>query len=256
MTKANVNQTLAEAKYMYKRAFKVAFVLTVLLAFLSEYFVVYMMNSGAMVALQVYNETGVMPENIPGASTLLWLSVAVILGTMVIYGLIICILGASRRAESVAIYKSTAMLAIGFDLLKGRFFSLLGVYIICALIWSALVMFLSVIGMWLAITFLLVAIPAVLLGGKNVFQGIAMSFKLAKDSIFYTFQIALMVVAMILIKPLLYVILPSLGIESSVGFGLEHVIIIFIDACVKPFMLALVVAAYYELMRQHQAIYG
>lgn len=256
MTKANVNQTLAEAKYMYKRSFKVAFVLTVLLAFLSEYFVVYMMKSGAMQAIQAYNETGVMLDNIPGASLLLWLSIAVILGTMIIYALIICILAATRQSQSVAIYKPTAMLSIGADLLKKRFFPLLGVYIVCAIIWSALVMFLSVIGMWIAVTFLLVAIPAVLLGGKSVFSGIAYSFTLAKNNIFYTFQVALMVVAIILIKPLLYVILPSLGVESAVGFGLEHVIIIFIDACIKPFMLAIVVAAYFELERSHKEIYG
>lgn len=241
MTKLTINETFLNAKNTYMYHFKIIFMLSVILNFISEYFILYVKNSGFMQAVKEYEKTNLFPQNFSGESSLLWMGLAVIIVSMVIYALTMFILSIKLDGENKDSKKQSIFIAL--RAIKGKLLKLTGVYIVTGIAWVILVSFLNVLGLYITILFMMFAVPGVLISKKGVFQSIYDNFNFVKSNLLYNAVIAFSVIALLTIKTIISAILIKSNLSQN-SFAIAHVLSVIFDSLITPFMLAIIVSAY------------
>ncbi|WP_440682040.1 hypothetical protein [Cysteiniphilum halobium] len=240
--KGAIVNTLKSAWQMYRVTLKSCFLLAIISAAIAEYFKLYALNSGVSKAVHSYMQTGELPNGFPDAQFLAFLGLFSMFVTMCVYGLLICV-GGNYLKEGMA-QKNAIQKA--FSIFKKRFPSFLMVCILNGFLWF-LASFLNIFGLWLAASFTLILLPTVLLGNVGVWMSFRENFRLLTGNLLYALQLGFIVMLVLLLKYVIYALFMAIGQAGNVNFGVEHVVIIFVDALTLPFIIMIMVAAFYEL---------
>ncbi len=236
--------TLRTAWKLYRATLKVCFFFAVISAAFAEYFKLYALNSGVGEAMRGYVETGKLPADLLNVRSLAFLGLLSMLVTMCVYGFLVCI-GGMRVKEEL---KGPKLMKEAFALFKKRFPLFLLVCALNGFLWF-IASFLSIFGLWLVTSFTLILLPSVLLGNVGVWMSFRENFRLLGSNLLYALQLGFIVVLLLLLKYIVHV--PFLAISGDgIDVGLEHVLIIFADAFTLPFIIMIMVVAFYELNAQ------
>ena len=238
-----VVNTLKNAYGLYRSAFKVCFVFAVILAAITESFKVLALQSGIDKMAQSYLEEGVVPTHLQASEALLWVGLLSIVATVIVNAMIICIGGEMFKAQ--AKFCSKDNLNASFSMFRSRIGLFIVVSVLNGILW-VLVSMLSVFGIWIISSFTLILFPTVLLGGMGVVATFRENFRLLGSNALYALQLGFVLMLILFAKYVLYAIF-SAAHAGDVGFGIEHVVIIFIEALLLPFSLMIMVAAFFEL---------
>ncbi len=237
MEKNNANQTLARAWQLYKSGFGTFFKVAFIAAAFVEYLYVYLINHHI-------NFSSMEDQSADVPTGMFWLSVITLAVMIMVTGFIIARGGSQVKNPEAS--SSSELNKIATRLLMERLGTFTLVYITSVILLVGASAFLSVVGMWLVTTFTLVLYPAVLVGKQRFIGAYRQSVKWAGSDIWYTFQLALIVVGLWLLDHVLRAIL-GYGFEAqddSISFGVQQVIVIFINAVIMPLGLMIAVAAY------------
>ena len=241
--KGAIINTLNIAWNLYRSTLKACFVFALISAILAEYFKLYALSSGVGEAVENYMQTGKLPTSIPDAQFLAFLGVLSMLVTMCVYGVIICI-GGEYFKEVGAISSKSIKSALA--VFRKRFALFLLVCVLNGVLWF-LASFLSVFGLWLVASFTLILLPTILLGDVGAWMSFRENFRLLTSNFLYALQLGFVIVVVLLLKYLIYALFVAMGGDSGMDFGVEHVVVIFFDALTLPFIIMIMVAAFYEL---------
>lgn len=245
MSNLNFKETISVAATIYKRAFKITFVLAFMLSFISEYSLVYLMKHG----MSEYIENGgkTIPADFPSGDILALMVLVILVATIFVYSMIIILQGIMVKHE----LKISDAMKIALQIFSKRVFAFIGVFLLSMVVMSLLTMFLQYIGIFLAILLFITVLPAVLLDQKGVFESISNNFYLIKSNFFYMFRICITILALMIIKPLLTVgvvyLLKNLNIEmSSLEMSVQNIIVTVVDAFILPFIFSISVATFFS----------
>lgn len=243
--KGSIVKTLKMAWELYCATLKVCFFFAVVSATIAEYFKLYALNSGVAEVLHKYMQTGTLPASLPDAQLLAALGLFSIFVTMCVYGLLICVGGGHiRDGKSKHGVTKKAFLA-----LKKRFPLFLMVCILNGFLWF-LASFLNIFVLWLVASFTLIVLPTVLLGNVGVWMTFRENFRLLGGNLLYALQLGFIIILLLMIKYIVSVIFMAFVSAGSVNFGIEYVVIIFVDSLILPFIIMVMVAAFHELNAQ------
>ncbi|WP_157966649.1 hypothetical protein [Fastidiosibacter lacustris] len=232
--------TLNVAWNLYRSTLKVCFIFALVSAVIAEYFKLYALNAGVGEIIHAYMQSGQIPATLPDAEVLALLGLSSMFITMCVYGLLICI-GGEYFKEGVI---KPELMKNAFAIFRKRFGLFLLVCILNGFLWF-LASFLSIFGFWLVTSFTLILLPTVLLGNVGVWMSFRENFRLLGSNVLYALQLGFIIVAILLIKYVVYALFAAIG--DGVSFGINHVVIIFIDAFSLAFIVMVMVAAFYEL---------
>lgn len=240
-----VAKTVKSALQLYRNSFKICFMLSMFLAVVSECFKVYAMRFGLYEAVAQYLKAGTINESrITHNGLLVSIAILSVISVVVVYALIVCIgiLQGQNREKCF----QTGDFNNAWQCFRRHFWCFIGAFILNVFLWG-LGSLLSLIGIWLVISFTFVLFPVVLAEGLGPFAGFRENLRRIRPHIAYVLQLGLVVMLLLLLKVFLYSLLTGLSGFDRIEFGVEHVLIIFVDALVLPFVLMLSVAAYIEL---------
>lgn len=238
---ATVN-TLKSAWQMYRATLKSCFFLAIISAAIAEYFKLYALNSGVGEAIHSYMQSGKLPENLPDAQFLAFLGLFSMFVTMCVYGLLVCI-GGNYFKDGISQKDGVKK---GFVIFKKRFPLFLMVCVLNGILWFV-ASFLNIFGLWLAASFTLILLPTVLLGNVGVWMSFRENFRLLTGNLLYALQLGFVVMLVLLLKYIVYALFMAIGQAGDMNFGVEHVVIIFVDALTLPFIIMIMVATFHEL---------
>ncbi|WP_162902111.1 hypothetical protein [Facilibium subflavum] len=245
--KNTILDTLKNTLALYKATFKVCFTLALILAAVTEYFKIYAFNLGFNQAIQQYLEEGTLSQDLQGNGTLIWLAVVSIILTVMVYALLVCIGGVQSQSPDSAFSK--VKFSQAWLYFRRRFFSFLGAFFINAVLW-VIGSFLSLIGIWLVVSFTFVIFPVILLDNLGTISGYKENFRLIRANVIYILQLGFITLVLLFVKYLAYLLFSGLGGQAGMSFGIEHVVLVFVEALVLPFVMLLSVSAFYELNRR------
>lgn len=240
--KGAIVNTLKNAWQMYRATLKSCFLLAMISAVIAEYFKLYALNSGVGEAIQSYMHSGKLPDSLPNAQFLAFLGLFSMFVTMCVYGLLVCV-GGNYLKEGVA---QKDVVKSAFLVFKKRFPLFLMVCILNGFLWF-LASFLNIFGLWLAASFTLILLPTVLLGNVGVWMSFRENFRLLTGNLLYALQLGFIVMLVLLLKYVVYALFMAIGHAGDMNFGIEHVVIVFVDALTLPFIIMIMVAAFDEL---------
>ncbi len=247
--KNSIVETLKNAFQLYRSTFKICFIIAMLLSVITEGFKVYAQSLGLGKVVAAYINTGKIDESaLSNHGLLMFLAVATIVLTLLVYGLLICI-GAikAQSAQNEGFFAKDMQAAL--LMLRRRFWSFVGAFILSIILW-VFGSFLSLIGIWIVISITLVFFPVVLIDNLNPFAGFKENLRLMRPHIWYVLQLGFIVVLLLFLKSGLYLLFTSITGVDQLGFGIEHVLMIFIEALFLPYVMMLSVAAFYELNKR------
>jgi len=242
--KEAITATLKETVNLYKFSFKVCFVFSLALSVLTEYFKIYAINLGLYDALKQYFESGNIPEHLQNNTLLGFLGILSIVATIVVYGLLVCLGEMQFKNKTAAIKKFEIYKAL--SIFKGRFWPFFGVFFINVIL-SGLAGFLGVIGIWLITSFSFIVFPLILLSNLGVFQAYKRTFVVMGKNAVYAIQVGFIAVILLGIKYLIYFIFIAINDYDNIHFGIEHAVMVFIEALTLPFVTMLMISVYHRL---------
>ncbi|MFZ9035575.1 MAG: hypothetical protein ACO2ZM_05610 [Francisellaceae bacterium] len=236
--KISLNDTFRQAYGCYQKNFRSVFLCAMLLSALSQYVIIYADRLGLRTLFQSLSSENGMTEPVVGIDKLGWLVMLLFVLNFMIYALIIAIYDKDRTAEANPYSHA-------FGLLRRRFWSFFVVYVLNGILVSLFGFVFWIVGIWLALSLTLVVFPNVILGNKGVKEAYIDDFLKLKQHVFYMLQIGFIVILLLFVGKFLHFLMESAGFNGQIGFGVEHVVLIFVEAVVLPFILALNVTAYY-----------
>ncbi|BCD90528.1 hypothetical protein fh0823_06670 [Francisella halioticida] len=245
MNNLNFKETISLAVTIYKRGFKIAFVLAFMLSFISEFCLVYLMRHG----MSEYIESGgqTIPDTFPGGNILALMILIIMVATIFVYAMIIILQGIMIKHEM----RASDAIRVALQIFSKRVFPFIGCFLLSMVVMSVLTMFLQYIGIFITILLFLTVMPAILLDQKGIFESVSNNFRIIKNNFFYTFRIAIAILALMLIKPLitfgLIYILKNMNMEmNSLEMSMQNIIVTVIDALILPFIFAISVGAFFS----------
>ncbi|AEB28534.1 hypothetical protein FN3523_0677 [Francisella hispaniensis] len=229
---------------MYKRAFKITFVLAFMLSFVSEFCFVYLMNHGMADYIQSGNEADI--SQLPSGNIIAIMFLVIVVATIFVYAMIVILQGIMVKHE----LNVSDALKIALQILSKRVFVFLGTFLLSMIAMTLFTMFLQYLGIFLGILLFLTVMPAVLLAQKGVFESISNNFSIIRNNFFYMFRISITILAFMIIKPLLtfglIYLLKDLGVEiGSLEMSVQNIVVTVVDAFILPFIFAISVATFF-----------
>lgn len=245
MNNLNYKETILLAITIYKRAFKITFILAFMLSFISEFCFVYLMNHG----MGKYIESGGSADisDFPAGDILALMALVIFIATIFVYSMVIILQGIMVKHE----LKIADAMKVSLQLFSKRILPFTGAFILSMIVMSLFTMFLQYIGIFLAILLFVTVMPAVLLEQKGVFEAIVNNFNLIKSNFFYMFRVCLSILALMIIKPLLtfslIYLLKNINVEvSSLEMSVQNIIVTIVDAFILPFIFAISVSVFFS----------
>lgn len=163
--------------------------------------------------------------------------------TIFIYGMLISIGNIYIQKGELQSPKDVIIQA--FIAFKKRFLIFFIVCIINGCLWF-FSSFLNILGLWLSISFTLVLLPVALLENEGIGIIFQKSLYLISKNLIYVLQSGLAVMVVLLLKYYICIlILTPNFIESIPLVGIQHVILIFLDALILPLIAMLMIAVFY-----------
>ncbi|AIT08533.1 membrane protein [Candidatus Francisella endociliophora] len=249
MSDLNFKETISVATTIYKRAFKITFVLAFMLSFISEFCLVYLMKNG----MGEYIESGgkATPENLPSGDILALIVLVIMVATIFVYSMIIMLQGIMVKHE----LKASDAMKIALQMFSKRVFPFIGAFLLSMIVMSLLTMFLQYIGIFLAVLLFVTVLPAVLLDQRKVFEAVSYNFYIIKNNFFYMFRVCIAILALMIVKPMLTVgliyLLKNLNIEmNSLEMSVQNIIVTIVDAFILPFIFAISVATFFSTRKK------
>ena len=166
-----------------------------------------------------------------------------IIVTVIVNAMIICIGGEIFKTKTKTCTKDT--LGCAFAMFRSR----IGLFIVVSVLNGLLCLLgslLSIFGIWIMTSFTLILFPTVLLGGMCVFATFRENFRLLGSNALYALQVGFILMLILLIKHMLYTVFSGTD-AGNIGFAIEHVVNIFIEALLLPLSLMVMVAVFFEL---------
>lgn len=243
--KGAIVNTLKIAWKIYSSTLRLCFFFAIISAAIAEYCKLYALNSGLSFAIQSYMQSGKWPASLPHAEFLAFLGLLSMFITICVYGLLVCI-GDNYTKDGVS---EKDIVKKAFLIFKKRAPLFLMVCILNGLLWF-LASFLNIFGLWLVASFTLILFPTVLLGNVGVWMSFHENFRLLGSDLLYALQLGFVVILVLLVKYIVYALFIAIGNAGDLNFGIEHVVIVFIDALTLPFIIMIMLAAFYELNAQ------
>ena len=121
-------------------------------------------------------------------------------------------------------------------------------FILMTVFFTLLSLALSVVGVLLSIMLLLLILPSIL-DGQPIIKSINDSAIFAWKNLGGVFFIAIIIVFTLIVQSIVMMLVVNTG--SQAAYGIESVLLIFIGASVKPFLLAIAVSAYRYSITKH-----
>ncbi|MED7819028.1 MULTISPECIES: hypothetical protein [unclassified Francisella] len=245
MSNLNFKETISLATTIYKRGFKITFLLAFMLSFISEFCFVYLMQHGMAEFVESGGES--LPDNFPGGNILALMVLIIMIATIFVYAMIIILQGIMVKHEM----KISEAMRVALQIFSKRVFPFIGVFILSMIAMTILTMFLQYIGIFITILLFLTVMPAVLLDQKSVFESISNNFWIVKNNFFYMFRVTITILALMIIKPLLtfglIYILKNMNIEmNSLEMSMQNIVVTVINALILPFIFAISVVAFFS----------
>ena len=237
--------TLKETIFLYKFGFKIYFICALLLSMITEYFIIYVINSGLYKTLKYYIETGNTIQKIQYQSLIGFLGIISIIITIITYGLLICLGEIQFKNRSLVMTKLEIYKA--FNIFKIRLLPFLGIFFI-NVITSALASIFGIIGIWLVTSFTFISFPMIILSKDTIFFTYKKTILTMVKNSLYSLQIGFISIILSFTKYIIYFIFSFINSYSSICFGIEHALVVFINAFSFPFIIMLMISSYHLLL--------
>ena len=237
--KISVVETLVNAFQLYRSIFYVCFVLTAPLSIIVEGFKIYMQSFGFIQALEIYFNTGKIDQLsfLPHQSIIALLSIIIFLLTLLVQGLLICI-GITKIETLPKEILLKKHIGSAFLMLKKRFWSFSGAFVL-SFILSMIGSLMSFVGVWIVLSVKLIFFPVVMTCNLDPFLSFRKNIRLVMTNIPYILQISSVIMLLLVLKSLIYLIFAPLTDINQFFFGIEHVIVIFVESLYLPFIVTI-----------------
>ena len=236
---------------LYKSKFKICFILALIFSIITEYVKIYLMNLGIDNALTQYFSSGKLPNKLQSSSILICLACMSVSATIIVHGLLINLF--DKRLGDVESSSKIAKICKIFTFTKGKirkFCSAIIIKIVLLEVIQFLTIFsyfLGIIGIWLVTSLSLIALPVILFEEIGIINAYKKTIKLICKNSICALQLSFITILMLSIKNIINVILYKYHINGSLNAGMMHVITIFIEALIIPYIIIITVSLYYIL---------
>ena len=247
--KGLIANILVKSFDLYKRGFKIFLILGVFLATLSEYFKLKIINAGFDKVIIDYFHDKSLPENPDNYFSLLILGIISFLLVLTFNAFLLCLginLFTKKQSNTYECFQDA------FRLFRRK----LILFIIISIINGALFLIASILGLfgiWFITSFTLTVFPILFLSKHGVVSIFINNFILLGKNWICALQMGFLVVALMLVKNLIYVFLNSLT-NTNVGFGIEHALIVFTEAFTLPLTLIISICTFFVLNEKEKII--
>ena len=236
---SNFNITISNANNIYKGSFKVAFILSFMLSFITEFCMIYLQNHGLSEFVKSQGQT--MPSNFPSLSIIIIGMIIIMLCTIISYSLIVLVNGIKLKQKDILLSDA---FRIALQILPKRILVVLGVFIAFYFINSILTLLLKFTGIFISVMLFVTVLPYILLSSKNIFEGLSLNLNIIKNNFLYMFKISLLLFILMLSKLLIIYAVSYIGLNNATEINLENIVIVFSEALVIPYILAISVSVY------------
>jgi hypothetical protein len=236
------------ANDLYKSKFKTCFVIALVFSIITEYVKIYLMNIGIDNALTQYFATGKLPNKLQSNTILTCLACLSVVTTIIIHGLIISFFRTEENnIKSPSKFRQCCEMFSFLKLKIGKFCYTIVVKLFlleAAQFLTIIGYFFGIIGIWLITSLSLIILPMILFETVGVINAYKKTINLMYKNSICALQIGFITILMLSIKNIVNVILYKYHINGSLNTGMMHVITIFIEALVIPYIIILTISFY------------